>query len=117
MTACDLNHHADHEHQHGPRCGHLAVRHGNHTDYLHDSHLHHPHADHVDEHVIAIDTANPDRCTPDHDCGAHPVAHVHGRDCGHPAIPHGDHVDYLVGGHLHHPHGGHCDDHGPVALA
>jgi hypothetical protein len=25
-------------------------------------------------------------------------------------------VDYLVGGHLHHPHGGHCDDHGPVSL-
>jgi hypothetical protein len=26
-------------------------------------------------------------------------------------------VDYLVDGHLHHPHDGHCDDHGPVALA
>jgi UDP-2,3-diacylglucosamine pyrophosphatase LpxH len=25
-------------------------------------------------------------------------------------------VDYLVGGHLHHPHGSHCDDHGPVAV-
>jgi hypothetical protein len=23
-------------------------------------------------------------------------------------------VDYLVDGHLHHPHDGHCDDHGPV---
>jgi hypothetical protein len=29
-------------------------------------------------------------------------------------LPHGDHVDYLVGGRLHHPHEGHCDDHGPV---
>ena len=29
----------------------------------------------------------------------------------------GDHVDYLVNGHLHHPHGDHCDDHGPVQLA
>jgi hypothetical protein len=29
-------------------------------------------------------------------------------------VPHGDHVDYLVAGHLHHPHGGHCDDHGPL---
>jgi hypothetical protein len=27
-------------------------------------------------------------------------------------MPHGDHVDYLVNGHLHHPHGDHCDDHG-----
>ena len=29
-------------------------------------------------------------------------------------MPHGDHTDYLVDGHLHHPHGDHCDDHGPV---
>jgi UDP-2,3-diacylglucosamine pyrophosphatase LpxH len=25
-------------------------------------------------------------------------------------------VDYLVNGHLHHPHGDHCDDHGPVKV-
>jgi hypothetical protein len=31
-------------------------------------------------------------------------------------VPHGDHVDYLVDGHLHHPHGDHCDHHGSVAL-
>jgi hypothetical protein len=30
-------------------------------------------------------------------------------------VPHGDHTDYLVGGHLHHPHGGHCDDHGKLS--
>jgi hypothetical protein len=29
-------------------------------------------------------------------------------------VPHGDHIDYLVDGHLHHQHGDHCDDHGPV---
>jgi hypothetical protein len=23
-------------------------------------------------------------------------------------------VDYLVDGRLHHPHGDHCDDHGPL---
>jgi hypothetical protein len=33
------------------------------------------------------------------------------------AIPHGDHVDYVVNGHLHHPHNGHCDNHGNVQLA
>jgi hypothetical protein len=32
-------------------------------------------------------------------------------------VPHGNHVDYRVAGHLHHPHGDHCDDHGPVTLA
>jgi hypothetical protein len=31
-------------------------------------------------------------------------------------VPHGDHVDYLVNGHLHHAHGDHCDDHGPVEV-
>jgi hypothetical protein len=29
-------------------------------------------------------------------------------------VPHGDHSDYFVAGHLHHPHGNHCDDHGAV---
>ena len=42
--------------------------------------------------------------------------HVHGVNCGHEAVPHGDHIDYLVDGHLHHPHGTHCDNHGPVEI-
>jgi hypothetical protein len=33
------------------------------------------------------------------------------------AVQHGGHVDYVVGGHLHHPDGDHCDDHGPAAAA
>lgn len=66
-------------------------------------------------------------------CNKHPNHdHRHGSGCGHTAIEHdghidylhdghlhhmyGDHVDYLVDGHLHHPHGNHCDDHGPVPL-
>lgn len=32
------------------------------------------------------------------------------------AVPHGDHIDYLVDGRLHHPHDDHCDDHGPVEV-
>ncbi len=38
-------------------------------------------------------------------------AHVHGEYCGHPAIPHGDHVDYVHDGHRHAPHGSHYDEH------
>jgi zinc transport system permease protein len=38
-------------------------------------------------------------------------AHVHGPDCGHPAVRHGDHVDYVHDGHRHAPHGGHYDEH------
>ena len=37
--------------------------------------------------------------------------HRHGQDCGHVAVPHGDHVDYLHDGHRHAPHGRHYDEH------
>jgi zinc transport system permease protein len=37
--------------------------------------------------------------------------HQHGPECGHPAVPHGDHVDYVHDGHRHAPHGGHYDEH------
>src|SRR3712207_6728174 len=40
----------DHVHQHGPDCGHLAVTHGDHVDYVHDGHRHAPHGGHYDEH-------------------------------------------------------------------
>lgn len=112
MISCTEKHHPNHAHKHGPTCGHTAVRHAGHVDYLHDGHLHHVHEDHVDEHAIAVDAANPVQCTPQTRC-----SHQHGPSCGHEAVPHGDHVDYLVGGRLHHPHGDHCDDHGPVQLA
>jgi hypothetical protein len=106
--------HDTHPHTHGPGCGHTAVTHEGHTDYLHDGHLHHVHGDHVDEHHLAVDAAHPADCTPGHACDGHTDGHVHGEGCGHEPIPHGDHVDYLVAGHLHHPHDGHCDHHGAV---
>jgi zinc transport system permease protein len=37
--------------------------------------------------------------------------HHHGEDCGHVAVPHGDHVDYVHDGHRHAPHGTHYDEH------
>lgn len=37
--------------------------------------------------------------------------HEHGPGCGHPAVPHGDHVDYLHDGHRHAAHEGHYDEH------
>ncbi len=46
----------------------------------------------------------------DHDL-AEPHPHEHGPGCGHPAVPHGDHVDYVHGGHRHAPHGPHYDEH------
>lgn len=106
-----------HVHVHGPGCGHQGVVHEDHVDYLHDGHLHHHHGDHYEEHTLPVTAANPDDCTAGHECAAHGADHHHGVDCGHEAVPHGDHVDYVVDGHLHHPHGGHCDNHGPVKLA
>lgn len=37
--------------------------------------------------------------------------HVHGSDCGHQTVQHGDHVDYLHDGHRHAEHAGHYDEH------
>ena len=34
--------------------------------------------------------------------------HVHGKGCGHTAIIHDGHIDYL--------HDGYCDDHGPIEV-
>jgi zinc transport system permease protein len=39
-----------HPHRHDQACGHRAVQHGDHTDYLHEGHRHAAHADHYDEH-------------------------------------------------------------------
>jgi len=109
--------HENHTHTHGPGCGHTAVKHGDHTDYLHDGHLHSVHGDHVDECSLPVGGANPGACTPQHACNKHEATHKHGPGCGHEAVPHGDHTDFLVDGHLHHPHTGHCDDHGPLKRA
>jgi hypothetical protein len=48
---------AGHEHKHGPKCGHKAVKHGDHTDYEHDGHYHAMHTDHVDDHGL-VNTHN-----------------------------------------------------------
>ena len=106
--------HDNHDHVHGTDCGHVAIKHDGHVDYLHDGHLHHAHEDHVDECTLEVGGASPAECTPEHSCTGHDGEHTHGPDCGHEAVPHGDHVDYLVDGHLHHPHDGHCDHHGAL---
>lgn len=50
-----------------------------------------------------------------HDRAAHPdgEAHLHSDGCGHLEVPHGDHVDYVAAGVVHHGHDhGHEHDHG-----
>jgi zinc transport system permease protein len=53
--------------------------------------------------VLAADA--PHQVADDH------TGHVHGGECGHPAVRHGDHVDYVHDGHLHAAHGDHWDEH------
>jgi len=40
----------NHPHRHARGCGHPAVQHGDHTDFIHEGHRHAAHADHYDEH-------------------------------------------------------------------
>jgi hypothetical protein len=109
--------HEQHSHQDGPNGGYTALTHNRHTDSLHDGHLRSLHERHLDEHSIEVSVSNPETCTPNHTCEGHEQGHKHGPGCGHEAVSHGDHVDYLVAGHLHHPHGNHCDTHGDLQLA
>ena len=46
-AAADVHAETDepHRHEHGPGCGHLAVEHGDHVDYVHDGHRHAVHAE------------------------------------------------------------------------
>lgn len=101
--------HGNHSHNHSEACGHTRIQHDGHVDYLHDGHLHATHESHYDEHAIAVGGANPAQCTRSSCACTHD-------GCGHEMVPHGDHKDRLVKGRLHHRHGDHCDDHGPVAV-
>jgi len=107
--------HSGHAHVHGEGCGHDMIAHGDHYDYLHDGHLHHAHGDHYDEHVIDVSETNPAGEAPV-DAALH-AGHAHGESDGeHPMVRHGDHMDFIHDGRLHHVHGDHVDDHGPVEL-
>jgi len=48
---------------------------------------------------------------PEHTVVPEDHEHEHGEACGHPAVPHEDHVDYVHDGHRHAPHGSHYDEH------
>ena len=99
---------AQHPHVHDRFCGHAAVPHEEHVDFLHDGHVHHVHEDHVDDlgGVLAGPLAGP---------GAHVAhtghMHVHEEGCGHVAVPHEGHLDYVHGDHRHAGHHVHYDEH------
>ncbi len=100
----------------GSNANPIGIRHGDHVDYLQHGHLRQMRQDGtMDEHTVPISDVNPEGCSPiSSGSSGHASDHIHGPDCGHEAVPHGGHMDFLVDGRLHHPHGDHCDDHGPV---
>jgi hypothetical protein len=93
--------HDEHPHVHDRFCGHAAVAHEDHVDYLHDGHVHLVHGDHVDEEPLE---------TVGHVAHTGHM-HVHEDGCGHPAVSHLDHVDYVHGDHRHTGHDVHYDEH------
>ena len=99
-----------HEHKHAAGCGHVEVTHDGHKDFLHDGHLHAVVKGKTVEHKLAVNDKMPAAENP----VKHADAHQHAAGCGHEAIPHGDHKDYMVDGTLHHAHGDHCAQHGSV---
>lgn len=109
--------HQNHTHKHGNGCGHKVINHDGHVDYLHDGHLHFVDGTEIQECALEATKSNPNACTPTHACKGHDKAHKHGSSCGHEAIPHAGHTDYLVDGHLHHSHGDHCDNHGALSVS
>jgi zinc transport system permease protein len=58
-----------------------------------------------------LEQGDPFPLEPEHTAVPETHAHQHGDACGHPAVPHGDHVDYVHDGHRHAVHGGHYDEH------
>lgn len=98
-------------HVHGDGCGHPKIKHGDHFDYLDDGHLADVRSETVTEHSIEVTEINPDGCQAKMSlvCFRHHDGNDH-------KVPHGDHIDFLYHGRLHHVHGDHCDDHGPVEV-
>ena len=111
--------HRAHTHKHGPGCGHHAMGHEGHMDYLHDGHLHNVH-DGTRRRAPRIRRAEPNpeqlyvpnrTSAKEHASGSRARARVvvtrriPARRCT---------STIVVGSHLHHAHGEHCDDHGAI---
>ncbi len=121
--------HGEHYHVHADSCGHPRIRHNGHIDYIHDGELHNiSDSGVVRHHKLEVSDAYPSGCRPlcyqvqlgvvqagqGTELGKMQSLHIHSEMCGHVAVIHGDHVDYIVEGRLHRPHVTHCDDHGAL---
>jgi hypothetical protein len=105
---------------HNDDCGHTAVKHGDGVAYVQEGKLYRKDQDGSWQKCKIEDTVqHPSVCVDDSasGCWAHAAEEICGPDCGHEAIEHDDHMDYLVPDgkgefELHCPHDDHCDHHG-----
>ncbi|WIA43783.1 hypothetical protein OEZ86_010205 [Tetradesmus obliquus] len=80
-----------------PACGHTVIQHGSHRGFLNNGQL-------LCRPAVGLPLVP---CTLDMDDWSCSLiegqdGHIHGPGCGHEQVPHGEHMDYLVGGRLHH---------------
>lgn len=88
-------------HIHGPGCGHQAVVHDGHIDFLVDGEL--------------INGEQIHEITNEGGCQNSVAPHSHSEACL--LVRHGDHYDCLLNDRLYYRHGGHDDDHGLLLRA
>ncbi len=93
------------EHAHAKKCGHESIKHGDHTDYVHDGQYHQV----MNNGKVAIHGTTKDGKGK---LASSKHAHQHKQSCGHEKIKHGNHVDYIHDGEYHREHKGHVDLHG-----
>jgi hypothetical protein len=104
FASAKVEHKSHESHKHGENCGHAAIKHNDHVDYMHDGHFHNTtSAGKVVEHKVRVAASK------DHVKAPAENGHTHGVNCGHERIEHGEHSDYVVDGNVHHVHGDHCD--------
>jgi hypothetical protein len=104
FAATKVEHKSHEAHKHGENCGHAAIKHSDHVDYMHDNHFHNTAANgKVVEHKVRVAASK------EHTKASAENGHTHGVNCGHERIEHGDHSDYVVDGNVHHVDGDHCD--------
>jgi len=103
-------------HTHNDKCGHTAVKHDTHTDYVDGGEFHAQHTNHYDNHGVAT-SANETATravASNHTATTDEKGHKHGDNCGHKKVQHGDHFDFVHDGHYHAVHADHTDEHGNI---
>ena len=75
MSTVSQSGQTDRPHAHGLRCGHIAVRHRDHVDYLENGHLQHVEGGRIEEYVLEVTADNPDRCAPEQRATGHDSVH------------------------------------------